>query len=106
MTDILVKSGIQTIEHLTETRGNGRIRKEVARAHGFRKKVTTDMIRSKVNPECREMMLGHSIGLGNSYYRPNVSEMLEEYLKAVDLLTISDANRLKNENKYLKVQMS
>ena len=53
------------------------------------------MIRARVNPEIREMLLGHSIGLSGSYYRPDSREMLQEYLKAVDLLTISDENRLR-----------
>jgi hypothetical protein len=41
------------------------------------------------------MLLGHSIGLSGSYYRPDSREMLQEYLKAVDLLTISEENRLR-----------
>ena len=41
------------------------------------------------------MLLGHSIGLSGSYYRPDSREMLQEYLRAVDLLTISDENRLR-----------
>ena len=53
------------------------------------------MIRSKVNPETREMLLGHSVGLSNSYYKQDANEILGEYLKAVDLLTINEENRLK-----------
>jgi hypothetical protein len=51
--------------------------------------------RSKVNPEAREMLLSHSIGLSNSYYKPDANEILQEYLKAVDLLTINEENRLR-----------
>jgi hypothetical protein len=43
----------------------------------------TNIIRSKVNPEAREMLLGHSIGLSDSYYRPDANEILQEYLTAV-----------------------
>jgi hypothetical protein len=53
------------------------------------------MIRAKVNAEAREMLLGHSIGLTTAYYRPDESELLSEYLKAVDLLTINPENRLR-----------
>jgi hypothetical protein len=74
---------------------NGRIRKDVMRAHGFRKLTETSFIRSKVNAEAREMLMGHSIGLGDAYYRPDVGEILDEYLKAVDLLTVNEENRLK-----------
>jgi hypothetical protein len=50
-----------------------------------------------VNPEAREMLLGHSIGLSDSYYRPDANEILQEYLKAVDLLTINEENRLRRQ---------
>lgn len=70
---------------------------EVALVHGFRKFFTTQVIQSKVNPEIREMLLGHKIGLASSYYRPTEQEMLEEYLKAEDNLTIDPAKRRKIE---------
>ncbi|MGC2429283.1 MAG: hypothetical protein WA421_19790 [Nitrososphaeraceae archaeon] len=57
----LIASGIQKVEHITETKAIGSIRKEVKASHGFRKFATTNMIRAKVNPEAREMLLGHSI---------------------------------------------
>ena len=41
--------------------------------------------------------MGHSIGLGDAYYRPDNNEILEEYLKAIDLLTINEENRLKRK---------
>jgi integrase len=97
LRDLLLASGVQKVEHLTETRGNGRIKKEVMRAHGFRKFCETNMIRSKVNAEAREMLMGHSIGLGDSYYRPTSDELLKEYLKCVDLVTINDENRLRRK---------
>jgi integrase len=102
--EMLLASGIQKVEHLTETMTNGRPRKEVKASHGFRKFVTTNMIRAKVNPEAREMLLGHSIGLSNSYYRPDASEILMEYLKAVDLLTINEENRLRRKVQILEIK--
>ena len=74
------------------------------RAHGFRKLTETSFIRSKVNAEAREMLMGHSIGLGDAYYRPDVGEILDEYLKAVDLLTINDENGLKRKVEILEVK--
>ena len=100
----LIAAGIQKVEHLTETKTTGRIRKEVKASHGFRKFATTNMIRAKINPEAREMMLGHSIGLSNSYYRPDANEILTEYLKAVDLLTINEENRLRRKVEILEVK--
>jgi site-specific recombinase XerD len=106
LTDILVKAGIQSIEHITESKQNGRIRKDVKRANGFRKLTETTFIRSKVNAEAREMLMGHSIGLGDSYYRPLPEELLEEYMKAVDALTINEENRLKRKVATLEIEQS
>jgi integrase len=108
LTNLLDRSGVISIKHHTESsykERRGKERKEIARAHGFRKFTTTNMIRAKVNPEVREMILGHSIGLGNSYYRPTSNELLEEYLKAVDLLTINEENRLKRKVKTLTLRV-
>jgi hypothetical protein len=63
--ELLISSGIQRVEYFTKTKTNGRPRKEVKTSHGLRKFVTTNMISAKVNPEAREMLLGHSIGLSN-----------------------------------------
>lgn len=102
--ELLISSGIQRVEHLTETKTNGRPRKEVKTSHGFRKFVATNMIRAKVNPEAREMLLGHSIGLCNSYYKPDSNEILTEYLKTVNLLTINEENRLRRKVEILDVK--
>ena len=35
--------------------------------------------------------------MDENYYRPGQDEILQEYLKAVDLLTINEENKLKRE---------
>lgn len=40
-----------------------------------------------------ELLLGHNVGIFRSYYKPSENELLEDYLKAVDSLTI---NKIKN----------
>jgi ribulose kinase len=37
-----------------------------------------------------EILIGHDIGLANSYYKPSQQELLEDYLKSIDLLTIQE----------------
>jgi hypothetical protein len=101
-----LRSGVQTKRLETEIRAKGRERKDVARAHGFRKFVTTSMIRAKVNPEAREMLLGHKIGLSSSYYRPDADELLTEYLKVVNLVTINEENRLRIKVKEMETNHS
>jgi integrase len=75
-------------------------------AHGFRKFFTTQLITSKVNPEIREMLLGHKIGLASCYYRPTEEEMYQEYEKASYNLTINEENRLKKKIEKLEVEKS
>jgi hypothetical protein len=36
-----------------------------------------------------EVTMGHDIGISASYYKPTEHDILEDYLKAVDLLTIN-----------------
>ena len=95
--DIANRSGVRTQE---EEKVN------VQLAHGFRKFFTTQLINSKVNPEIREMLLGHKIGLASCYYRPSEEEMYEEYDKAIDNLTIDPANRLRKKIETLQVEKS
>jgi integrase len=79
-------------------------KKNIAVAHGFRKFFTTQLVSSRVNPEIREMLLGHKIGLASAYYRPTEEEMYQEYTKAVNNLTINVENRLKMKIEKLEVE--
>lgn len=81
-------------------------RKEIAIFHGLRKFFTKQLVDSKLNPEIREMLLGHKIGLASAYYKPTQEEMLNEYMKAVNLLTINEENRLKQKVEILEIEKS
>jgi integrase len=80
--------------------------KDVKAAHGFRKFFTTQVINSKVNPEIREMLLGHKIALASCYYRPTEDEMYSEYEKAINNLTINEENRLKRKMEKIESEKS
>jgi len=69
----------------------GEKRHEWKAAHGFRKfyKTRTEQVMKPINVE---ITMGHNIGLSAHYYRPTEKEVLNDYLKAVDLLTISNVN--------------
>ena len=41
-----------------------------------------------------ELLMGHSLGPTDSYYKPQESDVLNDYLKAVPLLTINDESSL------------
>ena len=50
-----------------------------------------------------EILMGHDIGLADSYYKPSEQELLEDYIKSVDLLTIhNDKSKLEKQVKELK----
>lgn len=77
--------------------------KDVALAHGFRKFFMTQCVNAKMNPEIREMLLGHDIGLAGSYYRPTEQDMFKEYSMSANLLTINEENRLRQKIKEEKI---
>ncbi|HJT49023.1 MAG TPA: hypothetical protein VJ729_12650 [Nitrososphaeraceae archaeon] len=58
--------------------------------HSLRKWFKTRCEISGMKPINIEILLSHSIGISNSYYRPTENELLEDYLKCVDALTIND----------------
>jgi integrase len=82
----------------------GRIRKEFMRCHALRKKFNSICIENNVNHYVKEMLMGHkkNLGLDINYFRPQQNQLLQEYLKVVDDLTVNDENRLKRENQELK----
>jgi hypothetical protein len=100
----LHRSEVLLIEEHKEGDINDKKRKPIARAHGFRKFVNTTFINARLNDTIRNMLLGHSTELDDVYYTPKPENLLGEYLKAVDLLTINDENRLRRENEMLKVR--
>jgi integrase len=65
--------------------------------HGFRKYFKTRAEQAGMKPINVEMLMGHSVGISDSYYRPTEKELLQDYLRAVDALTVSQENRLRNE---------
>jgi hypothetical protein len=90
------KSGIRTVERITELHSEkGKMRKNVKLTAGFRKFFDTQLIYARVEPRTKELFMGHSIGLDDHYFTPGDTYVLQEYLKAVDNLTINEENRLR-----------
>ena len=84
---------------------NGEKRHEFQAVHGFRKffKSHCEQMMKSINVE---ILMGHTIGVSDSYYKPSEKEILEDYLRAVDVLTIYKNNNtiLEKEVKELKVK--
>jgi hypothetical protein len=50
-----------------------------------------------------EILMGHSVGISDSYYKPTENQLLQDYLRVVDALTISEEKQLRHEVEKLKV---
>jgi integrase len=82
----------------------GKKRHEFQADHGFRKWFKTRCELSGMKSINIEMLMGHSIGISDSYYRATEAELLEEYLKAVDFLTIEEKYKLEKQVTQLAQQ--
>ena len=81
---------------------SGKRRHEFQTDHGFRKWFKTRCELAGMKPINIEKMMNHSIGISNSYYRATENDLLEDYLKVVDFLTISKESKLIFENRQMK----
>jgi hypothetical protein len=79
---------------------NGVRRHEWKAAHGLRKayKSRAEQVMKPVNVE---ITMGHNIGISKSYYKPTEKELLQDYLRAIDVLTVKE----KKDNSILKKEV-
>jgi integrase len=69
----------------------------------YRKFFNSTLANAGVNPLVKELLMGHSIGLDDSYFRPSEQTMLVEYSKAINDLTIDDAYKWKEKYEQNKI---
>ena len=74
-----------------------RNRYEFQSDHGLRKWFKTRCEIARMKSINIEKLMGHSIGISDSYYRVTEDELLEDYLKAVAMLTIGNEYRIQND---------
>jgi len=70
--------------------------------HGFRKRFDTVLKSNRmVNISLAERLMGHSrtIPLDNSYFKPVIEQLFDEYQKAIPHLIIDEKYRLEEEIK-------
>jgi integrase len=84
----LVENAIWT-QGLRKKLPPGKRRHEFQADHGFRKffKSRAEQVMKPINVE---ILMSHSTGVSDSYYRPIEKDLLEDYLKAVDMLSVND----------------
>jgi integrase len=92
---LLEKIDFHETNHKTENYQYKRHKKSCF--HAFRKYFNTCLVNADVNVTIKEMLMGHSVGFDDSYFRPTEKQLLTEYLKAVNELTINEENRLKKK---------
>ena len=76
---------------------NGKKRHEFQLDHGFRKWFKTQCEIAGMKSINIEILMGHSIGISDSYYRATDHDLLKNYRKASDFLTIQVEHRLHRE---------
>lgn len=91
----LVDDGLWT-QGIRKSLPTGKKRHEFQVDHGFRKWFKTRCEMSGMKPINVEILMNHSTGISDSYYRATQSELLEDYLKAIDFLTISEDHILQD----------
>jgi hypothetical protein len=83
---------------------NGKKQHACQANHGLRKWFKTRCEMGGMKPIKIETLMGHSTGISDSYYRPTEHDLLKDYPKVEDLLTISDENQLEQQIVKLKAQ--
>ena len=100
VSHLLNKTGVRP--SIPNTEGQHPKHTNLPMIHGFRKFFVTQCIRAKLEFGARETLTGHRKGLDSHYDRRDEGEILAEYTKAINFLTIDPANRLQHEVKKLK----
>jgi integrase len=121
-TQIKISKGLVTIPKKLTSVGVKRLMERAIWAQGLRKELeagkkrhpfpTNHSLRKYFKTRCElagmkpiniENLMGHSIGISDSYYRPTENDLLQDYLKCIDALTIQkDETKLQEQVKDLK----
>jgi hypothetical protein len=81
---------------------SGKRRHEFQTDHGFRQWYKTQCEIAGMKPINIEKLMGHSVGISDSYYRATENELLDDYLKAIPVLTIGSEYRLQSQIKKIE----
>lgn len=76
---------------------NGKKRHPFQAIHSLRKWFKTRCEIAGMKPINVEILLSHNVGISSSYYRPTETDLLEDYLKVLDLLTFDSQDKIKKD---------
>jgi integrase len=86
-------------------KGQRKVLHEVMQSHGLRKFFNTQVVVAHMSPLYSEFLMGHKQGLAmQSYVKPTTAQLLHEYLKVVDAVTINEENKLRRQVQSLTVR--
>jgi integrase len=72
--------------------------------HSFRKFFETKCQNSKMNHNHIKLLMDHSLGESQNYHRPTEDDLLNDYLNAIDSLTVNEESRLKRKVHKLEIE--
>jgi integrase len=81
-------------------------RHEFTSTQSFRKFIETKCQKAKMNHNHIKILMNHSFGESQNYHLPTEQELLDDYLNAIDILTINEENRLKKKVEKLEIKES
>jgi hypothetical protein len=81
-------------------------RHEFKSSHGFRSFFETKCQKARMHHNFIKILMDHSFGESENYQKPTEEELLDDYLIAVDLLTINDEFRLRKRVEKLEIEKS
>ena len=115
-TRVRIYKGLVTIPKKLTAIGVKRLMERAIWAQGLRKKLedgkkrhpfpTNHSLRKYFKTRCElagmkpiniENLMGHSTGISDSYYRPTENDLLQDFLKCIDALTIDDQRSLQTK---------
>jgi hypothetical protein len=94
----------QGLEKILKQGTHHNTRREWKILHGFRKFFNSVLVNANINHIKKERMMGHDTRLENNYFKPNEEDLLSEYLKVVDLLTLNQEYKLRQKIVNLEVE--
>lgn len=102
VSQVAVNAGIRILKKGTTERHTTPL------LHSFRKICNTGFVQADIPQIKREMLLGHATGLQGRYTRieDKETDLAREYIKAMDLLTLSEEEQLRAQVEELQSQVS
>jgi integrase len=94
MTRTAKLAGVRT-PHQNGDNGKPTHRTEVMLTHGLRKFFDSNLVRGALHPVQLSALMGHRSGLQAVYNKPMDEELLAEYVKSIDFLTMNEENKLR-----------